>query len=161
VKIRRATAGDIPSMMTLARASATAAHWTEKQYRDLLSPAPGVHRLAIVAEAAPEVSNPTPPGKAEDLSGFLVARFLSPECELENIVVSPPARRKGIGKQLLDALLLAARETNIESVFLEVRESNHEARAFYEKAGFKLDGRRKSYYANPSEDAILYRRAVA
>lgn len=72
-----------------------------------------------------------------------------------------PARRKGIGQQLLDALLLAARESNIESVFLEVRESNHEARAFYEKAGFKLDGRRKSYYANPSEDAILYRRAVA
>jgi [ribosomal protein S18]-alanine N-acetyltransferase len=57
-------------------------------------------------------------------------------------------------------LLLAARETNSESVFLEVRESNHEARAFYEKVGFKLDGRRKSYYSNPPEAATLYRMAV-
>ena len=79
---------------------------------------------------------------------------------MENIVVSPAARRTGIGKRLLDALLQAARETNNAAVFLEVRESNHEARAFYEHVGFKLDGRRKSYYFNPSEDAILYRLAV-
>ncbi len=155
MKIRKATADDIPSMMTLALASATAAHWTEQQYRDLLSPAQNVHRLAIVAEA---VSNPSAPDKG--LLGFLIARFLIPECELENIVVPLAVRRRGIGRQLLNALLLAARETNTESVFLEVRESNDAARAFYETAGFKLNGRRKSYYSNPSEDAILYRLPV-
>ncbi|MGB8062618.1 MAG: ribosomal protein S18-alanine N-acetyltransferase [Candidatus Sulfotelmatobacter sp.] len=158
MKIRKANADDIASMMSLARASVTAARWTEQQYRELLSPAAKVHRLAIVAEAAPEVLNPSAPQKG--LLGFLVARFLTPECELENIVVSPAARRTGIGKRLLDALLQAARETNNAAVFLEVRESNHEARAFYEHVGFKLDGRRKSYYFNPSEDAILYRLAV-
>jgi len=158
VKIRKATANDICSMMDLARESATAAHWTEQQYRDLLSPAATAHRLAIVAQAEPEVSNPSTPEKG--LLGFLIARFLAPECELENIVVSSAARRRGIGKQLLHALLLAARETNSESVFLEVRESNQAARAFYEQVGFKLDGRRKSYYSNPSENAILYRLAV-
>lgn len=158
MKIRKATADDIASMMSLARASAAAAQWTELQYRDLLSPAAKVHRLAIVAEAALEVSNPSALQKG--LLGFLITRFLIPECELENIVVSPAVRRRGIGKHLLDALLLAARETNSESVFLEVRESNHEARAFYERAGFKLNGRRKSYYFDPPEDAILYRLAV-
>ena len=154
MKIRKATADDIPSMMALARASGAAAHWTEQQYRELLSPAGKVHRLSIVAEAAPEVSTPSAPQKG--LLGFLIARLLTAECELENIVVSPAARRRGIGRQLLGSLLLAARETDIESVFLEVRESNHAARAFYENVGFKLDARRKSYYSNPSEDAILY-----
>ncbi len=158
MKIRKATADDIPSIMSLSRASVTAAHWTEQQYRDLLSPAAKVHRLAIVAEVALEVPNPSGPERG--LLGFLIARFLTPECELENIVVSPTARRRGIGKHLLDALLLAARETNSEAVFLEVRESNHAARAFYEQVGFKRDGRRKSYYSNPSEDAILYRLPV-
>jgi [ribosomal protein S18]-alanine N-acetyltransferase len=158
VKIRKATADDICSMIDLARASATASHWTEQQYRDFLSSSSSIHRLAIVAEGAPEVPSPSAPENA--LLGFLIARFLPPECELENIVVSPTARRKGIGRQLLGALLLAARETDIESVFLEMRESNHAARAFYENVGFKLDGRRKSYYSDPSEDAILYRLAV-
>jgi ribosomal-protein-alanine acetyltransferase len=160
VKIRKATADDIHAMLELARASVTAAHWTDQQYRDLLLPAAEVYRLVIVAEAGGDVSNSAASDNSERLLGFLIARFLTPECELENIVVSPAARRRGIGKQLLESLLLAAHETNIESVFLEVRESNHTGRAFYEKAEFKLDGRRKSYYSNPSEDAILYRLAV-
>ena len=159
MKIRRATAGDIPSMMTLARASATAAHWTEQQYREMLSPAVTAHRAALVAEASPEPVS-TAPAKSLNLLGFLVARLLAPECELENIVVSPAARRRGIGKQLLKSLLLAVRETNVDSVFLEVRESNHSARAFYENAGFKLHGRRKSYYSNPPENAVSYRLMV-
>jgi ribosomal-protein-alanine N-acetyltransferase len=57
----------------------------------------------------------------------------------------------------MDALLSAARETNSDSVFLEVRESNVAARSLYEKAGFEQEGRRKSYYTNPMEDAVLYR----
>lgn len=160
MKIRKATADDIASMMSLARESATAAHWTEPQYRDLILPVVKVDRLAIVAEAAP-----SPLCGADDpderLLGFLVAHFLTPECELENIVVSPRALRKGVGKQLLKALLLAASKTNCETVFLEVRESNQAARAFYENVGFQLDSRRKSYYSNPSEDAVLYRLKVS
>ena len=91
--------------------------------------------------------------------GFLIAHHLAPEWELENLVVAPAARRRGIGKRLLEALLAAARETN-NSVFLEVRESNTAARALYENAGFEQTGRRPSYYASPSEDAILYRWTV-
>ena len=159
MRIRKAIADDIRSMIDLAAVSATAAHWTEQQYRDLLSPASSVRRLAIVAEGSPEpVSEPVTPTKS--LLGFLIARFLTPDCELENIAVSPVVRRRGIGRQLLEALKLAASETNCESVFLEVRESNQAARAFYESVGFKRDGSRKSYYSNPMEDAILYRLAL-
>lgn len=159
MRIRKATANDIRSMIDLAAESATAARWTEQQYRELTSTGAKVHRLAIVAEESPgPVSDAATPSKC--LLGFLIARVLTPECELENIAVSPAVRRKGIGRQLLDALMQAASETECESVFLEVRESNQAARAFYESVGFKPDGRRKSYYSNPSEDAILYRLAV-
>jgi ribosomal-protein-alanine N-acetyltransferase len=46
-------------------------------------------------------------------------------------------------------------------VFLEVRESNAAARALYANAGFEQTSRRKSYYANPLEDAILYRHVIS
>ena len=91
------------------------------------------------------------------MAGFLVAQHVASEWELENIVVSKTERQKGIGKLLLDALLASAREVNSAAVSLEVRESNRAARFLYEKIGFQQAGRRKNYYANPREDAILYR----
>lgn len=153
MKIRKATAADLRPMMDLAAESTTAAHWTEQQYRDLISPAVKADRMAIVAEGSPVSDSAAP---EEGLLGFLIARYQPPECELENIVVSPAVQRKGVGRQLLNALLLGATETNCESVFLEVRESNRVARAFYENVGFRVNGRRKSYYSNPDEEAILY-----
>src|SRR5215472_17601433 len=135
-------------MMALARESTSAAQWAEQEYRNLFS-TQGPHRIALVADS------PQSPPSA--LLGFLVARHVAPEWELENIVVAATARRHGIGNQLLRALVAAARETNSESVFLEVRESNVPAHALYEKSGFQRSGRRKSYYSNPVEDAILYR----
>ena len=64
---------------------------------------------------------------------------------------------EGIGKRLLNTLLAAANETNSSAVFLEVRDSNAAAQTFYEEAGFNHTGRRKSYYTDPAEDAVLYR----
>lgn len=55
----------------------------------------------------------------------------------------------------MEALLDEARQ-NGEAVFLEVRESNMAARRLYEKLGFAETGRRRGYYANPPEDAVLY-----
>lgn len=141
--IRPATIADIPSMMQLDRQSPSAAHWADEQYRQVFQ-SEGPARLLLVAESS------------LDIWGFLVARHLPPEWELENIVVAPTSRRKGLGRRLLNALLAAARETS-SAVFLEVRESNAPARTLYKNAGFEQTGRRKSYYANPVEDAILFR----
>ena len=79
------------------------------------------------------------------------------EWEIENIAIAGPARRRGLGTRLLGELLDLARAQGAESVFLEVRESNHAARALYEKWSFIESGRRKKYYKDPEEDAILYR----
>lgn len=152
MKIRPATPDDVHSMMELASASSSAAHWSSEQYRELFSPDEHSQRLTLVAERE------TSSIPASSLLGFLVARQVAPDWELENVVVAPDAQRKGIGKRLLEALFAAARETNSEAVFLEVRESNTTARRLYENARFQQQGRRKSYYSNPMEDAILYRR---
>jgi len=134
-------------MMNLERACPTAAHWSEPQYAQLFQASGSVaERLVLVITES----------NGEALLGFLVARRVVSEWELENIVVSPAARRQGLGLQLLDALLTHAREANATSVFLEVRESNAVARILYQRAGFRETGRRKSYYTNPPEDGVLY-----
>jgi ribosomal-protein-alanine N-acetyltransferase len=147
VKIRPATSADIAALMELERASPTAAHWTEQQYRELFHG--GSERLVIVAEFEASSGDGT-------LAGFLVARRIAPDWELENIVVAASARRNGLGTRLLQTLFARASETNTKSVFLEVRESNTAARALYERSGFRQTGNRKSYYTNPLEHAILY-----
>jgi len=153
VTLRPATAADIPLLMELERECPTAAHWSEEQYAELFRTG-GSERLVVGVPA-------TLTGKDETgLLGFLVARHVAPDWELENIVVAPAARRKGVGQRLLGALLAKALETGSQVLFLEVRESNAAARGLYEKAGFKPTGRRKSYYPNPQEDAILYRLSV-
>jgi ribosomal-protein-alanine N-acetyltransferase len=158
VHIRPATLADIPSILDLERQSATAGHWTEEQYRRAFRQEGG-ERLVLLAEDSPPTASAQETRSLADtrIFGFLVAQHLAPEWELENIVVAPAARRQGLGKRLLDALLAAARETNSTTVFLEVRESNAAARSLYEKAGFEQTGRRKAYYTNPVEDALLYR----
>jgi ribosomal-protein-alanine N-acetyltransferase len=148
VNIRRATVNDIPAILRIAAQSSSAAQWSKKQYEDLLSSDQESRHLLILAV------------NGDDPLGFLVAHHVAPDWELENIVVAESARRRGIGTRLLEELLISARKTNSDSVFLEVRESNAIARALYEQLGFQHDGRRKSYYSNPVEDALLYHRTL-
>lgn len=109
-------------------------------------------RLALIACNLP----PDLPDEPSRAVGFLVARHVASEWELENLVVAPESRKKGIGAQLMLALLEHVQQTKGECVFLEVRESNAAAMKLYEKLGFKQTGRRKSYYTSPLEDAVLY-----
>ena len=144
-------------MIRLDRQSATAAHWTQDQYRQALQ-SQSTKRLILVID---EPSPPQAPGEAPTgILAFLVAQHIAPDWELENIVVAATARRKGLGKRLLHHLLSTARETNSTAVFLEVRESNTAARTLYEQVGFAQTGRRTSYYTNPQEDAVLYRKSL-
>ena len=162
MNIRPSTSTDLAALINLDRACLFAAHWTEQQYRQVLHLQPGdPQRFAVVVDDLHLAPADASGGASREISGFLVALHLAPEWELENIVVAPTARRIGLGTRLIHALLAKARETNSESVFLEVRESNAAARSLYEKAGFALTGRRKSYYTNPPEDAVLYRLSLS
>jgi ribosomal-protein-alanine N-acetyltransferase len=89
------------------------------------------------------------------IAGFLVALCLGQEWEIENLVVDSAFRRQGCAKLLLRELLSRAGNQGAGRVLLEVRESNQAARAFYTQWGFQMIGRRRNYYRDPGEDAIL------
>ena len=99
--------------------------------------------------------------QARNTAGFLSACAIDAgglrEWEIENIVIAAHARRRGLGTKLLDEFLDSACGEGAATIFLEVRESNCAARSFYEKFRFVEDGRRRCYYREPEEDAILYR----
>jgi ribosomal-protein-alanine N-acetyltransferase len=142
--IRRATAADIPAMMALEKRAATAAHWSAEQYRTAFSSEAPARVVLIVEEET-------------GMQGFITGRVLDEEWEIENIAVAGPARRRGLGTRLLGEFLDLARSGGARAVFLEVRESNLAARRLYGKWAFEESGRRKGYYREPAEDAIVFR----
>lgn len=149
--VRNATVQDVAEITRLERDSATAAHWSDQQYRTLFPDAPSsMDRLILTA-----VEQDT-----GELAGFLIALDVVGEWELENIVVHQQIRQKGIGTCLLEELTSVAQASQSGQIFLEVRESNTAARRLYEKAGFTETGLRKRYYSNPVEDAVLYRKSL-
>ena len=162
MRIRPATTADIPAMIELERQCPTAAHWTQRQYQMALrtDESGGSQRLVLAVDQDEETGNVSEGQETPELLAILVAHNLGPEWELENIVVAPSDRRKGLGARLVGELLTHAREAGSEHVFLEVRESNQPARILYEKTGFEETGRRSGYYPSPPEDAILYRRRL-
>src|SRR5947209_8061042 len=136
--ITEATRNHLHSILKLERACSTAAHWTEQQYQEGLS-ASGARRLVLVAETN---SNHEPAAGAPiSLLGFIVARHIAPDWELENIVVAAEFRGRGIGTRLLQELMDRAKQSKSDAIFLEVRESNSAARALYKKLRFQETGR--------------------
>jgi ribosomal-protein-alanine N-acetyltransferase len=146
--IRPATSADIQDIVRLEQDSPTASHWSSGQYDRIFTSA-SAQRMALVIE------------EADSIQGFLIARAIAPEWEIENIAIAADARRRGLATQLLKPLFERARAEAVQAMFLEVRESNHAARALYEKWSFVESGRRAHYYENPQEDAITYRHLFA
>jgi [ribosomal protein S18]-alanine N-acetyltransferase len=147
-------------MTSLERQSSSAAHWTQQHYDCLFPPATDrsiSERYAWIVEEDQSLQSEEHLEALPRVLGFLVAHRTNDEYELENVVVSTKARRRGIGTLLVTQLLAHSRKTHASSIFLEVRESNHAARALYEKFGFETAGLRKNYYSSPEENAVLYR----
>ena len=77
------------------------------------------------------------------------------QADITNVAVEPSHRRQGIAHQLIRQLLQEADRQAIVSIFLEVRVSNQSAITLYRHAGFTECGRRKRYYDQPVEDALV------
>lgn len=149
-------------MIELNHRSPTAANWSVQQYESLFAEFdPRLsQRLILVAEDVSETTTAADSARRRILA-FLVARRVDKDWELENIVIAEDSRRRGVGSRLLSDLIKHARTNDGNSIFLEVRQSNQSARAFYHKLGFIEFGSRKSYYSNPPEDAVLHRLALS
>ncbi len=94
-----------------------------------------------------------------DLDGRIIAMlvgwFIVDELHVATIATHPEFRGQGIGREILLHALCVAKEEGAIKSFLEVRESNEVAQNMYRNFGFVEDGRRKGYYKDNGEDAIL------
>jgi ribosomal-protein-alanine N-acetyltransferase len=153
VHVRPAEAADLPRLVEIASHSATAAQWNPAEYQKLL-----ITEFTPDPALAPEQNRPRTALVVEQdgsLVGFIVGRQADDEWEIENIAVTGAARRCGLGSRLVGELIDQVRNRGGKTVFLEVRESNRAARSLYEKWAFIEVGRRKMYYQNPAEDALI------
>jgi ribosomal-protein-alanine N-acetyltransferase len=95
------------------------------------------------------------------LAGYLCLWEIGHEIHITNLAVHPRLRRRGLARALLGATLDDARGKGVELVFLEVRPTNVEALTLYESLGFRVIGRRKGYYFDTGEDALVMEARLA
>jgi [ribosomal protein S18]-alanine N-acetyltransferase len=146
-------AEDLGAVLAIAAASPEAPVWKTDDYAAYLDARrPQVLRIALVAETD---------GRA---AGFAAATLLldgtENRCELDTMAVDPDARRQGTGRALLEAVMAWAAGQGARRMGLEVRATNAAALMLYRRLGFAEEGRRKKYYADPEEDALVMGRAV-
>ena len=96
-------------------------------------------------------------GEDGQVLGYAGLHVILDEGYIDNVAVRPTCRRQGIADRLLDVFCRFG-QANLAFLTLEVRPSNTAAVALYEKNGFREAGRRKGYYDNPKEDALLLTR---
>jgi [ribosomal protein S18]-alanine N-acetyltransferase len=87
--------------------------------------------------------------------GYLCVWEIADEIHVTNVAVHPTRRRQGIARALLGGLLAEADAREMRLVVLEVRPSNREAITLYESFGFRVTGRRRGYYYDTGEDALV------
>jgi [ribosomal protein S18]-alanine N-acetyltransferase len=116
-------------------------------------------RWTFLAELTQPISNfwvigPTPP-EPWKVWGYVIFWLAAEEMHILNLAVHPDHRRRGIARKLLSEALEQTRAQGAHVAWLEVRPSNTAARVLYESFGFKEVGRRRGYYDDTKEDAIL------
>jgi ribosomal-protein-alanine N-acetyltransferase len=114
--------------------------WSSKAFREALQAA-SMRALGAFDEAG-------------SLIGYAFAQVAADEGEILNIAVAPAARGRGVGTDILAAMLNRLRREGIRTVYLEVRQSNEAAIRLYRRAGFGVLGSRPEYYRKPREDAL-------
>jgi ribosomal-protein-alanine N-acetyltransferase len=137
--IRRIAIEDASALAALELRCDGAARWGEAAYREI-----GMSGITGWVAA-----------RGTAVLGFVLVRVVADEMEILNLAVDPEARRQGIAERLVAHTIEEVKRADVMRVYLEVRESNSGARAFYSAKGFAEQGRRKNYYSQPGEDALV------
>lgn len=148
-RLRRASPADVSALAALERA-AFSDPWTARQL------ATAIGDEAVSAWVAEESC-----GGDRTIVGYALGRTVADEGELLSIASAPSRRRRGIGRVLLDTALRDMVDRGATAAWLEVRRSNAGAQAMYRAAGFVEAGARRRYYAEPVEDALIFRHELA
>lgn len=114
------------------------------------------------AESVMIVARHRPPARDAGrlVAGFVAARVNAGELHINNIGVCEPYRGRGLGGLLLGAALARGAGAGARLAVLEVRAGNETAQALYRRFGFRVTGRRRNYYREPAEDALVMARAL-
>jgi len=140
MNIRKMTLDDIPAVVELDQLSFELP-WPERSFRYELTENPASRAWVVEVD-----------GK---IAAMLVGWLLVDEMHVATIATHPDFRRQGIGRKLLAHALRYVHGEGAVTSFLEVRAGNLAAQEMYRKFGFKVSGRRKRYYKDNDEDAIL------
>ncbi|PRQ04034.1 ribosomal-protein-alanine N-acetyltransferase [Enhygromyxa salina] len=135
--IRLAALADLPDLLELD-AACFSRPWAADAWRAELD-----HGAGLFLAGAPA---PT---------GLACARVIAGRCELRRIGVDPRARGRGVGRDLLRAIMVHARQAGCSGIELEVAAGNVAACSLYRSQGFEVVGRRPAYYRDPPDDALL------
>ncbi|WP_285115770.1 ribosomal protein S18-alanine N-acetyltransferase [Leifsonia sp. fls2-241-R2A-40a] len=149
-QLRRAALDDVPAIMGLERSIFVNDAWSEAS---MTSEVTGEHGYYLVA------FQPETPERIDGYAGLLAPRG-GAEGDIQTIAVAPHARRRGLGRVLMQALIGEARKRGATEVFLEVRADNPGAQTLYRELGFSEIGVRPKYYQPDGVDAVVMRLAV-
>lgn len=139
VRLRPAVEADLTALVRLERASFSDP-WDASAFRSLLQASAA---RITVAQLDGEVV------------GYSAVLCAADEAELANLAVGAAVHGRGIGRTLLSAAQACAASEGVAAMYLEVRESNAPARRLYAALGFATVGRRRGYYRQPDEDALV------
>ena len=151
IVIRSATKEDLKAIIEIENKSFSDP-WTDTMFVSHFSSNSGITLVAVSEETVCGYINAyVIDGNADDFDG---------ECEIANVAVDPNYRRMYVADKLIGSLVSLASDRFCSKFFLEVRDTNLPAQKLYEKNGFVVYDRRKNYYNNPREDAILMMREI-
>ena len=94
-----------------------------------------------------------------EVIAYVIGRIIATEGEIYRIATVPEQRNRGIAHKLLSYALKTEMGRGLETVFLEVRSQNLSAIKLYRSFSFQEINRRKNYYRNPTDDAIIMMRS--
>lgn len=143
LRFRRVVEADLPRIMEI-EAAGFLHPWSEQMLRSELD-----HAWSVVLAAAEDAPGP------ERLVGYVIYWLVHDEVHVLNVATSPEARRRGVGRALMEQASEHGRRRACRLVTLEVRRSNLPAQALYRAMGFRQVGVRPRYYAEEGEDAII------
>jgi ribosomal-protein-alanine N-acetyltransferase len=137
--VRILRADDLPRVSEIERA-VFSDPWTRRAFADAMD-------MPYVGAFAAD-------GEDGFVMGYGLCSAAADQGEILNLAVDPVARRRGIGRLLLEAMLGWLKSRGVRRVYLEVRPSNAAAVELYRRAGFRSAGKRRGYYRAPPEDAL-------
>jgi ribosomal-protein-alanine N-acetyltransferase len=134
------TEGDLDQVLAIERA-VFPTPWSHRSFQFELRDNPHAKNLVVRVDGR--------------VRAYACAHLIAGDLRINNIAVHESWRRRGLGSTLMSRLVELGRSAGCRIASLEVRPANRSARALYERYGFRVVGRRRGYYQDTGEDAVL------